>query len=97
MENWWDNVPDKTLQNLPHLICWGVWIMRNKATFQDIISSPNILAAAQLSIYFSIPNLEKEPVPHIIIAEEIDHSFPWAYFDGASDGNNACGWGIGSL
>lgn len=62
---------------------------RNASIFQDINSIPDINAAQGLSILSHFPQDKGTAPVRFIQQEQVDFSRPWAYFDGASQNNNA--------
>eukprot|EP00253_Pinus_taeda_P028824 PITA_28824 len=86
---WWHSNQSWKLRNLPPIICWGVWISRNRAIFQDKDSSVEAIVIQSTSIYSNIPESEEERMPRQIKEEQIKEGVPWAYFDGASQNNKA--------
>ena len=66
---------------------------RNQAIFHDTPHHWPSSAAHILSIYHFIPDDPPPPCPRIITPEIIDHSYPWAYFDGSAQ-SHGCGGGF---
>jgi hypothetical protein len=66
------------------------------AIFKDKEIVPEIIAAKSLSILEHFPQEKNKLVIRATQPEHIDSSFPWAYFDGASQ-NLLCGGGGGCL
>ena len=90
--NWSTNPQLAHAKALPLLHLRGIWVARNLAIFQEKASSPELVAKQGLDILSYFPQSKDQPAPRIISAELIDHSFPWAFFDGASQ-ENKCGGG----
>lgn len=53
---------------------------KNKGTFRDIKSSPNMIATKIAVIFVLLPSKESHHVPCIIIEEEINQKFLYPYF-----------------
>jgi len=92
-QKWWNQISVKKLRNMPPIICWGIWIARNRNIFQEKETEAVSIAVQCLSIYSNIPNSEDEKEPQKVEEEQIKEGVPWAYFDGASQ-NNKAGAGI---
>lgn len=90
---WWHNFPEGNMRNLPLIICWGVWIARNRCIFQDKRTPISVTAIQCVSIYSSIPDPEVKKSQVQIKDVNIKEGIPWAFFDGASQ-NNRVGAGI---
>lgn len=92
-EHWWTHYPEKNLRNLPPILCWGIWIARNRSIFKDKATPAEVIAIQSSAILASIPEPEGPPTlnqrKEILIREGI----PWAFFDGAAQ-NNSTGAGI---
>lgn len=86
---WWHQYPDGNMRNLPLIICWGVWIARNRCIFQDKETPVTATAIQCVSIYSSIPDPEVKKSQAQIKAGNIKEGIPWAFFDGASQNNRA--------
>lgn len=56
--NWWNLYPNGNLRNLSPIICWGIWLARNRAIFKDQGTQPSVIAIQAVSIYSSIPEPE---------------------------------------
>jgi len=91
-EDWWRRTTNQKLKYLPLLVIWGIWLARNKAIFNDRPSLPAITAAQSHGILKSLPEYVRAANQRRILEVEIDHSQPWAFFDGASQ-NNLSGGG----
>eukprot|EP00253_Pinus_taeda_P024814 PITA_24814 len=91
--NWWQHYPNGNLRNLPPTICWGVWLARNRAIFQDQGTQPSVIAIQAVSIFSSIPEPEEKRPQIQNKTMHIKDGIPWAFFDGASQ-NNIAGAGI---
>eukprot|EP00253_Pinus_taeda_P036198 PITA_36198 len=85
----WNDHPDSNLRNLLPIFFWGVWLTRNKSTFQDQAFSPTTVASKCAAIYSSLPPPESSTAPNRDAPLIINENFPWAFFDGASQQNRA--------
>jgi len=81
---WWHQYPDGNMRNLPLIICWGVWLARNKCIFQDKGTLVTATAIQCVSIYSSIPEPEEKKSQTHNKTVHIKEGIPWAFFDGAS-------------
>ena len=89
--HWWMEATGKE-RNVPLLICWAIWIVRNRIIFQPKEPyRPSILTRI-LADYHYIPNKCTQPSHRIINPENINTSLPWAYFDGSAQ-EIQCGGG----
>ena len=65
---------------------WGIWLERNKSTFQDV-NIPTMDYASKCVAILDISPRSPNPVKRRIIREEvIDKSISWCYFNGVSQG-----------
>lgn len=88
-QNWWNKISEQKLRNLPPIICWGIWIARNRNIFQEKETEAVQIMIRCLSIYSIIPDAEDEREPRKVAEEQIKEGVPWAYFDGTSQENKA--------
>eukprot|EP00253_Pinus_taeda_P030057 PITA_30057 len=86
---WWHQYPKGNMRNLPPIICWGVWLARNRSIFQDKGTPPNVTAIQAVSIYTSILEPEEKKSQNGNKTVQIKEGIPWAFFDGASQKNQA--------
>lgn len=93
---WWVWASPKKCKRLPPLINWGIWLSQNNEIFQDKSSSQDRVSAHVIFIFSLLLDSKFVHIPRNIIVEEINRSFPYAYFDAASLLGNECG-GIYSL
>ena len=93
-ESWWQEASDDKIRAFPLLIAWGTWIARNRIIFNESTFPLARLAAEGAAIFDSIPSPAVTGSSRNIQPESINESFPWAYFDGASDDNDTCGAGL---
>eukprot|EP00253_Pinus_taeda_P015079 PITA_15079 len=92
-EFWWNHYTEKNLRNLPPILCWGIWIARNRSIFREQSTPAESIAMQSLAILSSIPVPEAPRKTGQKKVEQIREGIPWAYFDGAAQ-NNAAGAGI---
>lgn len=88
-EQWWNHSSEGNLINLPPIVCWGVWLARNRSLFKDNIPSAEATAIQSTAVYSSIPEPENTRIKPQSREETIRAGVPWAYFDGASQINSA--------
>eukprot|EP00253_Pinus_taeda_P012859 PITA_12859 len=62
-DKWWKQYPEGNMRNLPPIIYWGVWIVRNRCIFKDKESTIDSIAIQRTSIYSNIPESEEEKTP----------------------------------
>ncbi|WP_216647585.1 hypothetical protein, partial [Shigella sonnei] len=79
---WWNQISVRKLRNLPLIICWGIWIARNRNIFQEKETEAELIIVHCLSIYKNISDSEEEKEPRKVEEEQIKDGVPWAYFDG---------------
>eukprot|EP00253_Pinus_taeda_P029159 PITA_29159 len=78
--------------NIPLLVCWAIWIARNKAIFDHRAPHwPSILLNT-LADYNIIPEEDTSAPVRILRQLNIDKSKPWAFFDGSAQ-EAGCGGG----
>eukprot|EP00253_Pinus_taeda_P008065 PITA_08065 len=92
-EFWWSNYPEKNLRNLPPILCWGIWIARNRSIFNEKATPVEVIAIQSSAILASIPEPEGPSSPNHRKDILIKDGIPWAFFDGAAQ-NNSSGAGI---
>lgn len=86
---WLENT-DENYRNIPLIISWGIWLARNKGIFQDITTSPSVIAVECASIFSFLPSSDHNKFPTNISIEQINYDIPWAYFDGELDKQMSC-------
>jgi len=87
LEAWqsrWSAAHLTKIRNLHPLICWCIWLQRNKLIFTGTASLWPQAIAHLRSIYNSIPEDDCPHTTHNISAEIIDRNIPWAYFEGST-------------
>eukprot|EP00253_Pinus_taeda_P030442 PITA_30442 len=92
-EFWWYNYAEKNLRNLPPILCWGIWIARNRSIFNEKATPVEVIAIQSSAILASIPEPEGPSSPNHRKDILIKDGIPWAFFDGAAQ-NNSSGAGI---
>lgn len=92
-EIWSQTHAGSNLPCLPLIICWAIWLARNKLIFENgSIYSQSIITKI-IASYHELPEYTP-PCTHSLIAHDpIDHSTPWAFFDGAAQ-QHGCGGGF---
>eukprot|EP00253_Pinus_taeda_P034161 PITA_34161 len=90
-ETWNQNHTGKSC-NIPLLVCWAIWIARNKAIFDHRAPHwPSILLNT-IDDYNIIPEEDNTAPVRILRQLNIDKSKPWAFFDGSAQ-EAGCGGG----
>eukprot|EP00253_Pinus_taeda_P003007 PITA_03007 len=90
-ESWYQHHTGKS-RNIPLLICWAIWIARNKAIFDHHAPHwPSILLNT-IADYNIIPEEDSSAPVRILKQLNIDKSKPWAFFDGPAQ-EAGCGGG----
>eukprot|EP00253_Pinus_taeda_P026727 PITA_26727 len=54
-DKWWRNYPEGKMRNLPPVICWGIWIARNRSVFMEKETTTESIAILSTSILENIP------------------------------------------
>lgn len=93
-KQWWDIIQNIMLRNIPPLLCWGVWLARNKSILRDNASSSSHIATYIVAIFSMMHSKVLVPTVQRIEVEEINQQIPWAYFDGACNDQGMCSGGI---
>eukprot|EP00253_Pinus_taeda_P010579 PITA_10579 len=88
-EYWWNHYPERNLRNLPPIICWGIWIARNRSIFKEQLTPAEVIAIQSSAIFSSISEPKESRSSGPKNEERIREGIPWAYFDGAAQNNNA--------
>jgi hypothetical protein len=92
---WMTNPQNQNIKSLPLIINWGVWLAQNSVIFNEKYSIPEHIVAQSLSILSHFPQGKDEPQVRNVVAETVDQTKPWAYFDGASQNDGQiCGGGV---
>lgn len=94
--SWWALATLIKARNPPLLICWEIWLARNKLIFWNIISIWHTISAHILAIYHLILYDDVIPSTRTTIPEDINGDYPWAYFDGSAQ-DGGCGGGADIL
>lgn len=94
---WWFGAQTHKARNWPPIICWGIWINRNKTIFMDTSINWDTSCSKLLANYNLISNDPDSKPPWAIILECIDTSYPWGYFDGLAQAEGCLGWGGGAV
>lgn len=81
---------------MPGIVYWGIWIHINRSIFKDKTMTPQLIAANFVAIANHVVVIQKLPQARFLVQEAIDKSFPWGYFDGATQGEPiVCGaWAL---
>eukprot|EP00253_Pinus_taeda_P002467 PITA_02467 len=91
-DSWYQHHTGKS-RNIPLLVCWAIWIARNKAIFDHYAPHwPSILLNT-IADYNIIPEEDSSAPVRILKQLNIDKSKPWAFFDGSAQ-EAGCGGGV---
>ena len=91
---WWWNTAVFCFDAFRVLFVYSIWEARNRAIFQNIWFPPEITLALlmqKVQVHKTSPKPKKQ---HTIVNSNINTSYPWAFFNGASQGNLLF-WGPG--
>ena len=77
--------------SLPSLPIWISWIAWNKATFEDCGISPELYGYMSLATMNCMPHVKNRKKVRVITQEQVDRSYHWCFFNGASQGEPASG------
>ena len=95
-KDWWANEALCNYAAFPILFVYTIWETRNRAIFKNLWTPIDIttnILVQKAQEYQSFPKKgKKRTVKH----PEIDKSFPWAFFNGASQGDPPIG-GVGGI
>eukprot|EP00253_Pinus_taeda_P023686 PITA_23686 len=92
-ESWFYNHKHSKLQSFPIITCWYIWLARNRFIFDD---KPAIWLHIISLITVAYNTLPDPPQPRnrsLRDPPHIDHSTPWAFFDGSAQ-QQGCGGGF---
>lgn len=64
------------LRNIPPLLCWGVWLTRNKSILRDNASSSSHIATYIVAIFSMMHSKVLVPTVQRIEVEEINQQIP---------------------
>lgn len=67
-EKWWREYTEGNMRNLPPIICWGVWIARNKSIFSDKETPVETITLQCTVILSNIPESKEKRNPKQIRA-----------------------------
>lgn len=96
LEAWklcWSVALTPRIQNLPILICWSIWLQRNKLIFSGMLPRWPHATTHLIYIYHGIPEEGCPHIVHNIVVQIIDINYSWEYFDGYAQ-LHGCGGGI---
>eukprot|EP00253_Pinus_taeda_P033651 PITA_33651 len=79
-------------KNLPLLICWAIWIARNQSIFQLKLPHWPSIILHTVADYNLLPDEDLTTPPRTFKPIPIDHTKPWAFFDGSAQ-DDGCGGG----
>jgi ribonuclease HI len=88
----WNNRPDLS-KNLPLLVCWHIWLDRNKLLFEGKNPTTRVTAHKAMGALGNVSMIEKEQNLRVNSINRIN-GCSVAFFDGASEaGGSNCGAG----
>eukprot|EP00253_Pinus_taeda_P019711 PITA_19711 len=91
-ESWVYNHKLSKLESLPVITCWYIWLARNRMIFDDKPPNwPHIISL--ITAYNSLPDPPQPRNKSLRDPPPIDHSTPWAFFDGSAQ-QQGCGGGF---
>ena len=94
LQTWCLNKDLNIIRSLPIIVLWFIWKARNQSCFEDFLSLPFQVSSLCLGLLRSIPHGNIVIKTRLVVAESIDKTFPWGYFDGLALGNpKLCGAG----
>ena len=88
-KQWWDDKAVCEFSAFPVLYVFTIWEARNRAIFKNTWTPINITSALLLQKFQEHRTIPKAGKCRAAIAPVIDRSTPWAFFDGASQGEPA--------
>eukprot|EP00253_Pinus_taeda_P034418 PITA_34418 len=92
-ESWFHNYKLSKLQSLPAITCRYIWLARNRMIFDDKLPNwPHIISLITAA-YNSLPDPPQTRNISPCDPPAIDHSTPWAFFDGSAQ-QQGCGGGF---
>ena len=75
-------------------VLWFIWLARNKSYFENLILSSFQVASLSMGLLSTFPQDQSVVRIRVVVAEVIDKSYPWGYFDGSTVGEpKLCGVG----
>jgi hypothetical protein len=88
----WNNKPDLS-KKLPLLVCWHIWLDRNKLLFEGKTPSARVTVHKAIGALGNVSMIAKEQNLRVNSINKIN-GFTMAFFDGASEaGGSNCGAG----
>jgi len=94
LQNWISDGRNEKYLALPLIITWGIWGARNRFIFEDKWTEPEMVAAHCIGTLQHFPQSTKVKSKRTVGALDLDKTIPWAFFDGAAQGNpQTCGGG----
>ena len=95
-KSWWSDEKVDQFEAFPILYVYSIWEARNKAIFNNTWVPPDIVNTLLLN---KIQEHKKDSIRHktrAIREPKINKEMPWAFFDGASQGDPPLG-GVGAV
>jgi ribonuclease HI len=98
LQNWLSDHQNHEYKALPLIICWGIWIARNKAIFENKHVSIAHISLQCINIFSAFPQKStSSSTPRITPPPTINSEVPWAFFDGAAQRSPSIGGAGGIL
>ena len=96
MKNWWSNERVCQHEAFLALFVFTIWETRNRAIFKNIWTSSEITVNVLLQKIMEHQTTPKQKPRRVLKPPNIDKNTPWAFFDGASQGEPPLG-GVGAI
>ena len=88
---WWKDRLVRLFSALPSLFTHGIWWPRNTAIFNNKLIPIGVTSALVIQWAKEHRSQEKEQIIRVLIPPEINKAIPWAFFDGAIQGDPPLG------
>ena len=96
MRTWWNNNRVCQYEAMPALFVFTIWLVRNKAIFKDTLPSFDLTVNLLLQKVMEHHKEIKPKPKRVLKPPRLDKNTPWAFFDGASQGEPLLG-GVGGI
>ena len=81
----------------PSLFSYGIWWARNNVIFNHKLIPPEVTSTLVIQWAREHRSQEKEPKIRVLVPPEINKNIPWAFFNGANQGDPPLGGSGGVL
>ena len=88
---WWTDRSVCLYSAFPSLFSYGIWWDRNIVIFNNKMIPPEVTSTLVIQWVREHRSQEKKPKIRMLVPPEINKDIPWAYFDGASQGDPLLG------